>query len=133
MASYTNHEDYDSITTDNDITIIELAQEIDLATYTPACMAKKSDNFDGKNAWVYGEGGSSSDVLQEVELPVVTKETCATAMAPETITDNMICAGGVADEDTCQVNYKFVNPQNILCFVIVSIWEELVMAEAPFG
>merc|ERR1711990_698797 len=103
VASYTNHESYSSLTTDNDITIIELAQEVDLTTYTPACMAKTSDTttFDGKNAWVYGwgttsYGGASSDLLLEVEVPVVSKETCSTAMADfATITDGMICAGGV--------------------------------------
>ena len=57
VASYSNHENYNSGTTDNDITVIELAQEVDLTTYTPACLAKTSDTntFDGKNAWVYGE------------------------------------------------------------------------------
>ena len=57
MSSYSNPENYNKVTTDNDITIIELAQEVDLNTYTPACMAKTSDTttFDGKNAWVYGE------------------------------------------------------------------------------
>ena len=55
VASYTNHESYSF--PDNDITIIELAQEVDLTTYTPACLAKTSDTttFDGKKAWVYGE------------------------------------------------------------------------------
>ena len=52
VASFTNHESYSF--TDNDITIIELAQEVDLTTYTPACMAKTSDTFDGKMAWAYG-------------------------------------------------------------------------------
>ena len=54
VASYTNHENF---TVDNDISIIELAQAVDLTTYTPACLAKTSDTttFDGKNAWVYGE------------------------------------------------------------------------------
>ena len=37
-----------------DIAVIELAQEVDLTTYTPACMAKTSDTFDGKMAWAYG-------------------------------------------------------------------------------
>ena len=57
VASYTNHENYDKITTDNDITIIELAQAVDLTTYTPACLARTSDTntFYGKNAWAYGE------------------------------------------------------------------------------
>ena len=55
MTKYTNHEDFTM--PNNDIVIIELAEEVDLTTYTPACMAKTSDTntFDGKNAWVYGE------------------------------------------------------------------------------
>ena len=57
VASYTNHENYNTVTTDNDITIIELAQEVDITIYTPACLAKTSDTttFDGKNATAYGE------------------------------------------------------------------------------
>ena len=57
VAKYTNHESYNSKTKDNDITLIELAEEVDLTTFTPACLAKTSDTttFDGKNAWVYGE------------------------------------------------------------------------------
>ena len=57
VTSIINHEDYDEETDDNDIAILELAEDLDLTTYTPACMAKSSDTktFDGKNAWVYGE------------------------------------------------------------------------------
>ena len=53
VTKYTNHENI----FDNDITIIELAEEVDLTTYTPACLAKASDTatFDGKNATAYGE------------------------------------------------------------------------------
>ena len=51
------HEKYNHNTNDNDIAIIELPKEVDLNTYTPACMAKTTDtnNFDGKTAFVYGE------------------------------------------------------------------------------
>ena len=57
VASYTNHENFDRRSFNNDITIIELAEAVDLNTYTPACMARTSDTttFDGKKAWVYGE------------------------------------------------------------------------------
>ena len=57
LASYTNHEDFISVKNGNDIAIIELAEEVDLAIYTPACLAKTSDTntFDGQKAWVYGE------------------------------------------------------------------------------
>ena len=46
-----------SVFIENDIALLELAKEVDLTVYTPACMAKTSDTntFDGKNAWVYGE------------------------------------------------------------------------------
>ena len=62
-------------------------------------------------------GGSSSSVLLEVEIPVVTNEQCKTAMAyiedyyvvydydmDDLITDGMLCAGGVEGEDNCYVS-----------------------------
>ena len=57
VISLINHEDFISVTRGNDIAILELAEEVDLTTYPPACMAKTSDTttFDGKNAWAYGE------------------------------------------------------------------------------
>ena len=60
VTKYTNHENYENyneIYFDNDIALIELAEEVDLTTYTPACLAKTSDTatFDGKNATAYGE------------------------------------------------------------------------------
>ena len=55
IIAITNHEDYDDSTYDNDISILELAEEVDLTVYTPACLAKTSDDFTGKNALVYGE------------------------------------------------------------------------------
>ena len=59
VAKYTNHESYNSKIepSDYDITIIELAKEVDINIYTPACLAKTSDNnsFDGKMAWAYGD------------------------------------------------------------------------------
>ena len=101
-------------------------------------MAKTSDTttFDGKNAWVYGEiilpwhpdimlsdqgwgktsdGGDSSDVLLEVDLPVVSNELCVTSVAyllnmtvadlqSDVDTDSIICAGGVEGKDSCKVS-----------------------------
>ena len=63
VKKYTVHENYNNSLTPNsnqymhnDITVIELKQEVNLTIYTPACMAKTSDGtFAGKNAWLYGE------------------------------------------------------------------------------
>ena len=109
VKSIMNHENYQPATgsLDNDITVLELMEEVDLDTYTPACLAQTSDatTFDGKNAVVYGwgttsSGGASSSVLLEVELPVVTKAACEAAMGA--ITDGQICAGGALNKDACQ-------------------------------
>ena len=43
----------------------------------------------------------------ELSVPVVSKETCQTALQDfATITDGMICAGGVEGQDACQVLYS---------------------------
>lgn len=108
VASYVNHEDYSKPNTySNDITVIELAEELDLTVYIPACLAQTGDTtaFDGKTAQAYGWGANVADasaypdILQEVSVPVVTKAQCATDVT--NLEDGMICAGGVAGEDTC--------------------------------
>ena len=53
VASYTTHENYMKPTeVSNDITVIELAEELDLSVYIPACLARTEDNtaFDGGNS-----------------------------------------------------------------------------------
>ena len=59
VKNFTIHESYNYIETKSnahDICILELAEEVDLTTYTPACLAKSSDatTWDGKTALVYG-------------------------------------------------------------------------------
>ena len=54
----TVHEEYKSgLSFNKDIAILELAEEVDLTEYTPACMAKAEDDttFADKKAWAYGE------------------------------------------------------------------------------
>ena len=63
-----------------DITVVELAESIDLNVYTPACLAKTTDTniFLGKKVTVAGWGGLLStsdkivnpDVPHEVQVPV---------------------------------------------------------------
>ena len=37
-----------------DIAMIKLVEEVDLAVYTPVCLASPGDSFTGKKAWSYG-------------------------------------------------------------------------------
>ena len=68
-----------------DISILELEEELDLAVYTPACLAQAGDaaTFDGQMAVVAGwgvtsEGGPFPDpfVPHEVEVPVIPAADC---------------------------------------------------------
>merc|ERR1719219_2228370 len=88
----------------NDVAILYLAQEVDLATYTPACLPgndHKETAYDGKKALALGWGKGGGDVLKKVKLTVVDERTCQAALR-RPITPDMICAGGVKGEDTCQ-------------------------------
>ena len=40
VAAIFRHESYNAATRSNDIAVLELAEEVDLDTYTPACMAQ---------------------------------------------------------------------------------------------
>jgi len=55
------------------------------------------------------EGGNLADVVQEVQVPILSLAQCrASKYRPQRITNNMICAGkGV--EDSCQVCYILVS------------------------
>ena len=61
---------------DYDIAILELSEEVDLSIYTPACLAKKGDNFSGQTAIAAGWGfldteeTISTEVPHEVQMPV---------------------------------------------------------------
>ena len=53
VASYVNHEDYMNPNQfSNDITVIELVEELDLTVYIPACLAQTGDTtaFDGEDS-----------------------------------------------------------------------------------
>jgi len=109
VSQIIKHESYDKLTSNNDIALLKLAEEVDLNTYTPVCLPNTADNgkYDGKNAWVYGwgttsYGGVGAQKLLEVEVPVVSNSVCQAAMTQYQITDAMLCAGGQANKDGCQ-------------------------------
>merc|ERR1712200_42393 len=103
IAKEIRPEDYNSDTLANDIAIFKLEEDVSLSTYTPVCMPSKDESFHGKSGWAVGWGdteykGESSDVLLEVELPIVAQESCQDQYS---LLPGMLCAGGEG-KDTCQ-------------------------------
>lgn len=119
VVNIIKHENYINVLAGDDIALLELAEEVDLNVYTPACMARSSDvtTFDGVMAQAYGwgrtEDGGISKTLLEVDVPVVTNQECNEAFVKLSninffsfppINAGQICAGGVKGEDTCAVH-----------------------------
>ncbi|MEM7259333.1 MAG: serine protease, partial [Pseudomonadota bacterium] len=102
------HPDYDPQTFRNDIALIELVSSVDLQPITLPTPANPVPQA-GELATVAGwgrtsEGGSSSSQLLEVDLPIVTHNSCLAFYANSLNQNAMVCAGGARDggQDACQ-------------------------------
>ena len=82
----------------------------------------------GWGALSYGTG-QYPDVLMEVELGVVTNEVCSNSTGYD-INDNMICAGGVEGQDSCQVSLVVVRlVRTLLIFLPGRLWRSSDLQE----
>lgn len=103
------HEDYSSYTQDNDIALLKLSQPLTSVTTISPVEDGSSLNDAGVLATVAGwgttsEGGSSTTVANEVDVPVVSNTVCNSWESYNgQITDNMLCAGyEEGGKDACQ-------------------------------
>ncbi|XP_059614967.1 venom protease-like isoform X2 [Phlebotomus argentipes] len=108
VAEIREHEDYDTITYENDIAIVKLQRPTLFNTYIwPICLPPIGETWEGHNAAVAGWGtqffgGPQSDVLMEVSMPIWKQSDCVAAYANR-IESSSMCAGGRQDgKDSCQ-------------------------------
>lgn len=104
------HRQYDRMSKQADIAMMHLQQPISFTEWVqPVCLAAEAQSFPaGRKCFIAGwgreaEGGSSPDILQEAEVPLVAQDQCQRQLPEYTITSSMLCAGypegGV---DSCQ-------------------------------
>ncbi|WP_164727095.1 serine protease, partial [Shimia sediminis] len=104
------HARYSASTIDNDIAIVQLASALTYgSTINRITLPAAGTSIpSGTNAITTGwgttaEGGSSSNQLLGVTVPVVTNAVCRGSYGTASITDNMLCAGLAAGgRDACQ-------------------------------
>lgn len=101
-----NHCNYDPVNNNSDIALIELEPEPSfeqqpLALIDPEDTSAQPDDKATVIGWGRTmEGGNASAVLRQVQIPIVSNETCEQSY-PNGITSNMICAG-ITGKDSCQ-------------------------------
>lgn len=103
--------DYNPSSTTNDITLLKLAEPVNITDFiSPVCVPKKTDSIaDDEMGYVTGwgttsEGGTPSDILMQVGVPVVNQDKCKQEyQSMQAVDDTMIC-GGFQDggKDSCQ-------------------------------
>jgi trypsin len=110
IAAVYRHPQYNSGTIDYDVAILELATPIVMGQFTQAVRIAPASSgpFDGQVSTITGwgttsEGGAISQVLREVQIPVIPNAECRSYYGASSITDRMVCAytpGG--GKDSCQ-------------------------------
>merc|ERR1711931_593746 len=108
-----NHPNYDSATTDQDFSLLRMADRINWAAnpnIRPACLPEyTAGDYDQWMSTVTGwgttsSGGSTSNLLLEVDVQVISNSECNGAYGGS-ITNNMMCAAdasGNGGSDACQ-------------------------------
>jgi len=107
VAFVLTHADYDGRTNDNDVALVKLASA---STIAPVGLIDVAETHarPGDPSTVIGwgalsEGGPTSVVLRQVEVPVRSQAECEAAYGASSITANMLCAGFDAGRrDSCQ-------------------------------
>lgn len=110
VAEIIMHENYNPDTYDFDVALLRLSPPLPLNNFTiRAIELTDGDSIAGAVSTVTGwgttkSGGSLSDQLLAVDVPIVSNEECNEDYGADRITDTMLCAGvrGEGGKDACQ-------------------------------
>jgi trypsin len=105
----TRHESYNATTHDSDISLFQLDHDSTLPVAKligadQASAAMQADAMTTVAGWgSTREGGSTSPVLMQVDVPIITNDVCKAFPRYNIITDSQLCAGfREGGKDSCQ-------------------------------
>ncbi|XP_065223074.1 trypsin-1-like [Planococcus citri] len=105
--------DFKSRSGNNDIAILKLNRTIsfNIPQIQPACLPSSEnedyvDNFGTVIGWGFtGDSISTTNGIRKLEVPIIPTNDCrinySHRNASFSVTDNMMCAGGIKGQDTC--------------------------------
>jgi secreted trypsin-like serine protease len=106
------HENYNSATSENDISLVKLVDPVKFnENVTAVCAPDPDDQYVYRKSQCSGWGTINSggaccpDILRYVTMNVTTNELCDAVYTRDTITADMICASdnvGGTERDSCQ-------------------------------
>ncbi|XP_075047130.1 trypsin-like [Mixophyes fleayi] len=103
------HPEYNNVTNDNDIMLLKLASPAVINDHVILTPLPTELVEDGTNCTISGWGSTTSpgetypDVLQCLDISIVSASDCQQFYPNDPITDNMICAGILeGGKDSCQ-------------------------------
>ncbi|KAL7735800.1 hypothetical protein ACLKA6_017806 [Drosophila palustris] len=104
------HEKYNPSTYDHDIALLRLSSPLPLNNFTMKAIELASEDVaPGAISTITGwgttsSGGTASNQLLAVDVPIVSNADCDKDYGGDRITDSMLCAGvrGVGGKDACQ-------------------------------
>ncbi|XP_076047635.1 trypsin-1-like [Oratosquilla oratoria] len=108
VSTIITHDQYDPVAVNNDIALVKLDKSVTYSKgISPVCLpwGSATRNFKGENVTVTGWGatsfqGTTSHVLREVTLPVLTTKECRYFLG-DRISKNMFCTYEPG-KDSCQ-------------------------------
>uniref|UniRef100_A0A3Q0RYF7 ST14 transmembrane serine protease matriptase b n=1 Tax=Amphilophus citrinellus TaxID=61819 RepID=A0A3Q0RYF7_AMPCI len=128
------HPDYDHLSYDHDITLMELDTNVNLnQNIWPICLPSPTHDFpEGEEAWITGWGATreegDANVLQKAAVRIINSTVCK-SLLEDSVTDNMLCAGVLkGGVDACQGDsggpLSFTSPKGRVFQAGVVSWGE---------
>ena len=148
VAQVVTHPRFDVYTLENDLALVRLAEPAPtelaiLPLADEAIMALRGNPGDVATVSGWGpfeEGGLNSDILQQVDVPIITNDVCLQAYAPifgpNSVVDTMLCAGfeegGKAPCSSDSGGPLTVNHDGVDYSIGIVSWDGEVCAEPGF-
>ncbi|XP_070504854.1 trypsin-1-like [Chironomus tepperi] len=133
IKSFIVHENYNPNLSENDIAVIKLSKKVRLSKFIrPACLMTSTERIQDSKIIATGWGltnpyyGDTSEILQKVELSLISNDECSAHYEGHNIFNTQLCAGDLkGGKDTCRGDsggpLQIVSQKNKCIYLIIGV------------